>query len=98
MQKKDFDTILKGVKCCSETDSKCEACPYVAAAENCGSELDADLYWMASESADLLDWTTRALSWMRRERPDDLIAMVDAVGIYPEILSETVFGNGEKNA
>lgn len=93
MKRKDFETIAAGARCCINADGRdlCEQCPYVAAAENCGHELDADLLWLADEAGQLLDWTIRAVNWLRREEPDALITMVDHVGVIPEIVSEAVF-------
>ena len=94
MKKKDFDSIVKGVHCCMSQNECCEECPYVAAAENCGNELDADLEWMTGEAEALLGWTIRAVDWLRREEPDALITMVNHVGEIPESVSEEVFRKG----
>ena len=93
---KDFEKIVKGVHCCMKQDDCCEDCPYVAAAEACGQELDADLEWMADAASEVVHWTVRALDWLRREEPDALITMVDRAGQMPEILAERVFQGSVK--
>ena len=100
MKKKDFETIAAGARCCISADGRdlCEQCPYVAAAENCGHELDADLLWLAGEAEALLDWTIRAVDWLRREEPDALIAMVDHAGEIPELVREAVFSGKKGDA
>lgn len=97
--KKDIKEIIRGARCCLDPDDNCERCPYAAAGEDCGHELDADLVRTAEESAHLQDWMVRALVWLGREEPDALIAMVDGIGEYiPEALRCRVFGNDQERA
>ena len=94
---KDFDKVVKGIHYCMKQDDCCEGCPYVAAAEECKHELDADLEWMADTASEMLSWTVRAIEWLRREEPDALITMVDHVGQIPRILAEQVFQKDEES-
>ena len=94
--KRDVNTIINGARCCLNLDNstECEGCPYVAAGEECAHELEADLLSTAQEAEHLIDWTARAVAWLRFREPDALIAMVDAIGEYiPDPVRWRVFGN-----
>lgn len=96
--KKSLEEVIKGARCCINLDGSdnCEGCPYVAAGEDCGHELDADLLEVSESAESVCCWTARALGWLRVREPDALITMVDAIGEMPEILRHLVFGADQR--
>lgn len=79
--------VMAAVKCCAPGgDADCEHCPYFPAGDQCGNEMYPDLLAMCDDVSESMNWMWKAFSWMEREQPDVLMAMVERIGEAPEVL------------